>query len=1064
MRELLRRVMVAVVVCAGVRGGLVQADEIPVISSISEQWLLVGVPFTYDVDASGDPATTYSLTSAPNGMVIDSVTGVISWTPSAAQEGSRSVTVRATNSAGSADARFTVNVMTVIPVTPVLDAIPNQTVRANTTWSYTLKATGTPAPDFYPNSIPFGMEFDVTTGVMTWKPAPWDAGEHTVVVSAGNIRGDDTQTFTITVLPALFTVQFSSTDGGSVTKPGEGTFTYEYGQRIDIEATPDPGHLFVEWTGSAVDSGNLTFLTRPSTDVVVTENCTVMANFKSTTGVSHTLTVSSTDGGNVTAPGEGVFSYVQGASVILLAAHDPDCDFICWTGSAVDAGKVASPADAYTTVTMDGDYTVRAVFQGSGTVSQCTLTIHATAGGDVPYPGTGMHKYYKGTAAGIRAHPMEGYRFRGWTGSAVNAGAVTSPTSADTTVTMNADYEITANFEIGGAVVQRTLTVSSGEGGCVLNPGEGAFQFDENATVSIQALADSGYRFTGWTGTAVTAGAVANPASHSTTVSMSADFTLMANFEPSSDPVIHRQLTLTSTDGGRVSTPGEGAFTYDDGQTVTLVAQADAGYQFSLWTGTAVDAGRVAGPLSANTRVTMDADYSLRANFVAAAQGSVSISVLTPNGGEDFTPGSTVAITWQVQGTAVSVSVELSIDGGSTWTQISQSSGRSCSWKVPAVSSNRCLIRVSAIDNMAVCDTSDAPFSIGTAASHIWYVDATAKGIRNGSSWADAFVYLQDAVSRATPGDSILVAEGLYRPDLGGGCKQGDRAAAFQLASGIGIFGGFPAGGGDWSVRNPTAHWSVLSGDLGVPDAASDNSYHVVVAHSVAKTAVLDGCVICDGYADGAELYDRGAGLYNLSGSPQIRNCMFLRNHAANGGGACNLGGSPLFVNCIFTANSAGKCGGGLYSQQGDAAVVNCTLTANQGLWRGGGVFNSVGTLTVANSILWGNGRQFKSSYDEWAQASGDSQPTIAYCCIQGWTGSFGGEGSFGDDPLFISMAGPDAIAGTLDDDLRLSKGSPCIDAGNALAVPSGIATDLEGKSRMINHVDVGAYEFDPEE
>ncbi|MEN6337267.1 MAG: choice-of-anchor Q domain-containing protein, partial [Phycisphaerales bacterium] len=687
--------------------------------------------------------------------------------------------------------------------------------------------------------------------------------------------------------------------------------------------------------------------------------------------------------------------------------------------------------------------------------------ISTTAGGYVSYPGMGARPVYAGTTTVVRAEAAIGYRFTGWTGTAVDAGAVEDPAAADTRVTVDADYTLTANFVPEGTpTIQHTLTVSSGKGGCVVNPGEGAFQFNENAHVVIQAIAESGYRFTGWTGTAVSAGKVADPAYFSTTVLMTADFTLAASFERTSE-VIHRYLTVTSTEGGRASAPGEGVFTYTDGLTVTLTAKADPGYRFSGWTGSAVDADKLVDPFSAETIVAMDGNYTVQANFIPASQDSSSLLILRPNGREKLASGSTTTIAWQALGAVSAFDLELSTDGGVTWTQITQCGGRSYSWKVPALSSDRCLIRVRISDNPAIFDDSDATFTIYAAVSRIWYVDAAAKGARNGTSWANAFIHLQDAIGKAISGDSILVAEGLYRPDLGGKCKEGDRAAAFQLADGIGIFGGFPAGGGGWSVRNPAVHKSILSGDLGASGATGDNSYHVVVANNVAKTAVLDGCVVCDGYADGEESCDRGAGLYNLSGSPQIRNCMFLRNYASNGAGAYNLKGSPLFVNCIFTANSAGKSGGGLYNQQGAAAVVNCTLTANQGLWRGGGVFNASGSLTIANSIFWDNGRQFKSSYDEWAQVSGDVQPAVAYCCIQGWTGSFGGDGSFGDDPLFVRATGPDAVAGTSDDDLRISNGSPCIDAGNALAVPSEIATDLEGKPRMLNHVDIGAYEFD---
>jgi hypothetical protein len=141
--------------------------------------------------------------------------------------------------------------------------------------------------------------------------------------------------------------------------------------------------------------------------------------------------------------------------------------------------------------------------------------------------------------------------------------------------------------------------------------------------------------------------------------------------------------------------------------------------------------------------------------------------------------------------------------------------------------------------------------------------------------------------------------------------------------------------------------------------------------------------------------------------------------------------------------------------------MVNCTFTANQGMWRGGGVFNASGSLSVANCILWGNGRQFRSAYDEWAQASTDADLLLAYCCVQGWTGAMVGQSCLGGDPLFMDAAGADGTVGTLDDDLRLRDGSPCIDAGDAAAVPAGVSTDLQGRPRFHNAVDMGAYEFD---
>ncbi len=76
-----------------------------------------------------------------------------------------------------------------------------------------------------------------------------------------------------------------------------------------------------------------------------------------------------------------------------------------------------------------------------------------------------------------------------------------------------------------------------------------------------------------------------------------------------------RILTCSSTDGGSVIQPGQGTFQYDDGTVVNLAATVALDYYFAHWTGTAVDAGRVADPNSADTTVTMDANYTVVANF-----------------------------------------------------------------------------------------------------------------------------------------------------------------------------------------------------------------------------------------------------------------------------------------------------------------------------------------------------------------------------------------------------------------------------------------------------------------
>lgn len=71
-------------------------------------------------------------------------------------------------------------------------------------------------------------------------------------------------------------------------------------------------------------------------------------------------------------------------------------------------------------------------------------------------------------------------------------------------------------------------------------------------------------------------------------------------------------LTITSTAGGNVTTPGEATFTYDAGTVVNLVAAPDAGYQFVEWTG---NVSTIANVNAAATNITMSGNYSITANF-----------------------------------------------------------------------------------------------------------------------------------------------------------------------------------------------------------------------------------------------------------------------------------------------------------------------------------------------------------------------------------------------------------------------------------------------------------------
>ncbi len=94
-------------------------------------------------------------------------------------------------------------------------------------------------------------------------------------------------------------------------------------------------------------------------------------------------------------------------------------------------------------------------------------------------------------------------------------------------------------------------------------------------------------------------------------------------------------LTIDSSQGGSVTTPGEGdpVGTYDQGDVVHLVAAPDTGYHFVNWTG---DTGEIANVNEASTTITMEGDYSITANFEDIA--AQCIQTATDTGSACVTP------------------------------------------------------------------------------------------------------------------------------------------------------------------------------------------------------------------------------------------------------------------------------------------------------------------------------------------------------------------------------------------------------------------------------------------
>jgi hypothetical protein len=274
------------------------------------------------------------------------------------------------------------------------------------------------------------------------------------------------------------------------------------GQAIAFDSTQNPVAFSHE---ISINPGQNT-ITIVATDVDQTGPVTLTISVIGAATSQYSLTITSDDGGSVTIPGEGVFTYNSATTIPIEAAPaDARYHFVRWTGTAVDAGKVVDPNSAGTAVTVDGGYTLKANF----VAQRVTLTTSSTKGGFVSTPGEGSFEYDAGTAVLIQAEPDDtNHYFTHWSGTGVDADKVGNQSAASTTITMDSDYDLQAHF----AAYRCSLSLLSTPGGyanVILTQdnvstgwlGDVTCVFDSGAELTCMAFASPGYRFTHWTGT-----------------------------------------------------------------------------------------------------------------------------------------------------------------------------------------------------------------------------------------------------------------------------------------------------------------------------------------------------------------------------------------------------------------------------------------------------------------------------------------------------------------------------------------------------------------------------------
>jgi len=384
---------------------------------------------------------------------------------------------------------------------------------------------------------------------------------------------------------------------------------------IDIGVEASPGEQFYEggnywvegWTtvskGDTVrKSGRTTGVT---TGEVTHTNVSVVVQYGDQSAYFMDQIVVTQKNWSFAAPGDsGSAVDKDGEFVGLVFAGSEDCAVICKAEYIIEELGIAVEP-------LEGQY---------------SLTISSTPGGSVTIPGEGMFIRDTEEVVELVAVPDEHYHFVEWTGG---DGAIGNVTAAETDITMNGNYKITANFELDTGWY--SLTTSSTEGGEVTTPGEGTFVYEASAEVELVAVPDEHYEFVEWTGDV---GEIDNPEAASTNITMNDSYSITANF--ALDPGWY-SLTISSTEGGSVTDPGEGISIHAANTTVDLVAVPDEGYQFAKWTG---NVSTIADVYAASTTIAMNASYSITAKFETWHPEPMALLMISSTrGGSVTTPG-----------------------------------------------------------------------------------------------------------------------------------------------------------------------------------------------------------------------------------------------------------------------------------------------------------------------------------------------------------------------------------------------------------------------------------------
>ncbi|MCB9260308.1 MAG: T9SS type A sorting domain-containing protein [Ignavibacteriales bacterium] len=330
-------------------------------------------------------------------------------------------------------------------------------------------------------------------------------------------------------------VDVNPVNSGNVTGSGN----YEHGSAVTLEAIPNIGYNFKNWTEKGLEI---------STDSVLSftadKKRDLSANFELK---SYNITTDVNPIGSGSITGDGI--YQHGTNVTLEAIPSEHYQFVNWTENNLEV-----TTDSLMTFLANGNRNLIANFKlKSYSVSSSVNPIN---GGNI----NGDGDYLFGSTVNLEANPTLGYSFLNWTENNLEV-------STDTiySFTINQNRELVANFSLDNFLISTNSNPL--QGGVIT--GGGLYDFGQQ--VNLVATPAYGYNFYNWT-------------ENGTEISTDSTFSFLAN----SSRTITANFLLKKYNVTTAVNPIEGGVasgdsTYDHGSMAQLKAMPTEGWKFDNW-------------------------------------------------------------------------------------------------------------------------------------------------------------------------------------------------------------------------------------------------------------------------------------------------------------------------------------------------------------------------------------------------------------------------------------------------------------------------------------------------